>query len=210
MNWIDKLYIINLDQRVDRLEETIKVISQLDIDTGKVERISAIEEKKGALGCSKSHCLALETFIQSGLSYALILEDDFTYFDRTQILNVMNKIHHEQVDFDVIQIAYNNTGLFYATPTKWENLQKVGRAGTTSAYIISQSFAPILLENMKDGVRLLETHIASYGEINYHYCIDVYWCKLQPDSKWYCTVPRLGYQRESYSDIEKRITNYGV
>lgn len=39
--------------------------------------------------------------------------------------------------------------------------------------------------------------------------IDIYWKKLQND-KWYVTNPVLGYQRESYSDIEKRITNYGV
>lgn len=37
---------------------------------------------------------------------------------------------------------------------------------------------------------------------------DQCWKQLQRD-KWYTTKPVLGYQRESYSDIERRVTNYG-
>jgi len=38
--------------------------------------------------------------------------------------------------------------------------------------------------------------------------MDIYWKQLQKTDKWYITNPVLGYQRMSYSDIEKRITDY--
>ena len=40
------------------------------------------------------------------------------------------------------------------------------------------------------------------------YAIDKYWFNLQSIHKWYLIVPLTVTQREDYSDIEKRPTNY--
>ena len=40
------------------------------------------------------------------------------------------------------------------------------------------------------------------------YAIDKYWFKLQKRDKWYLIIPLTVTQREDYSDIEKRPTNY--
>jgi hypothetical protein len=48
------------------------------------------------------------------------------------------------------------------------------------------------------------------GEKKYEYCNDIYWKKLQPTSNWFTLYPKTGLQRESYSDNEYKITNYGV
>ena len=40
------------------------------------------------------------------------------------------------------------------------------------------------------------------------YAIDKYWFKLQELDKWYLIIPLSVTQREDYSDIEKRPTNY--
>jgi hypothetical protein len=40
------------------------------------------------------------------------------------------------------------------------------------------------------------------------YAIDKYWFHLQALHKWYLITPLTVVQREDYSDIEKRPTNY--
>ena len=40
------------------------------------------------------------------------------------------------------------------------------------------------------------------------YAIDKYWFRLQEIDKWYLIIPLTVTQREDYSDIEKRPTNY--
>jgi len=40
------------------------------------------------------------------------------------------------------------------------------------------------------------------------YAIDKYWFQLQQRDKWYLVIPLTVTQREDYSDIEKRATNY--
>ena len=43
-----------------------------------------------------------------------------------------------------------------------------------------------------------------------NYYTDESWKVLQKKDKWYAFSPPIGVQRESYSDIEKVIVNYGV
>ena len=40
------------------------------------------------------------------------------------------------------------------------------------------------------------------------YAIDKFWFNLQAIHKWYLIIPLTVTQREDYSDIEKRPTNY--
>jgi hypothetical protein len=44
---------------------------------------------------------------------------------------------------------------------------------------------------------------------NHHiYAIDQYWTKLQYTDNWFLITPPTVVQRDDYSDIEKRRTNY--
>jgi hypothetical protein len=76
-------------------------------------------------------------------------------------------------------------------------------AQTTSGYVVSRKFAPILLKNYKEGADLL-----SNTKDRFHYSIDMYMKLLQPNNKWLCLSPKIGKQIESYSDIEKCMHNY--
>ena len=42
----------------------------------------------------------------------------------------------------------------------------------------------------------------------YWLSIDKYWFNLQSKDRWYLIIPLTVTQREDYSDIEKRPTNY--
>jgi hypothetical protein len=41
-----------------------------------------------------------------------------------------------------------------------------------------------------------------------NYAIDRYWFSLQQRDNWYLLTPLTVVQREGYSDIEKRVTNF--
>ena len=210
MNYIDRVYYINLDHRTDRRLEIEKVLDDLGCPTEKRERISAFTHPKfGTLGCTKSHMYTLERFIESGLETCLILEDDFIYESVERFNEFVSEVFAAKIDFDLIQLSYNHNGL-QSEETPHKILRKVHKSGTTASMIVHKTFAPKLLANYKEGHELLLDYIQKHGSTIHHLMIDVYWQHLQSQSNWYCFSPRLGYQRESYSDIENKVVNYGV
>jgi GR25 family glycosyltransferase involved in LPS biosynthesis len=210
MDHIDIIYFINLDHRKDRLEQITAVLHDLEVPPEKIHRISAVYEPTfGTLGCAKSHINALEHFIRSGLQTCIVLEDDFVYEDKKRFLESMNYVFEKNVFFDLIMLAYNHKSVEWR-PTHHPILKKVSRVMTISGIMISKEFAPKLLENYKEGHEKLLNHVLKHNKLYRDYIIDVYWQRLQPSSEWFCFSPRLGYQRESYSDIEKVNVKYKV
>ena len=91
--------------------------------------------------------------------------------------------------------------------TKYDFLNKVYIATTTSSYLLSKKFAQTLLNNFIEGEKLLNSHDKNYYGM---YAIDQYWKKLQPNNNWYIFNPILGKQGNSYSDIENKHVIYNV
>jgi hypothetical protein len=106
--------------------------------------------------------------------------------------------------FDVILLSYN---CLASSPSGHPHIEKVKYSQTTSGYCITKQYAPVLLKSFKEALTLALESEKSYGK-NSNYCCDIYWKSLMPIGNWYAYVPRLGYQMQSYSDIEKRHTNY--
>jgi len=104
MNRVDQVYYINLDHRKDRLESICKELAKTTIDPSKIHRISAVHTPGfGALGCTLSHILALEQFIQSGKNTCIIFEDDFQFIQDQAVVNtLMDQVFTMLPDFDVI------------------------------------------------------------------------------------------------------------
>ena len=205
-NNFDLVYYINLNHRTDRLNHITNEIKKTNIDESKVHRIEAVYvEDFGALGCSKSHCIALENFINSPETNqtCVILEDDFEFTQPQNVVNdlIDNVFNNDVKDFDVLMLS-SNIALELTTP-KFNFVTKIINAQTTSGYVVSRKFAPILLKNYKEGADLL-----SQTRDRPKYSIDMYMKLLQPNSKWLCLSPKIGKQMDSYSDIEKCIINY--
>ena len=197
---IDKIYYINLDHRTDRREHIENMLDEVGL-MNISNRIPATFNENGVVGCVSSHINTLELFIESGLDSCLIIEDDLTITNKEKFVDNINSIFTNNVDFDVIQISGNHMMIL---DCEYNFLKRVHDSQTTSGYIISKEFAPILLSNFKESLSL----ILQYGK-RHEYCLDIYWKHLQPISKWYCFRNSLGIQMESYSDIEKRVTSYG-
>ena len=197
MNNFDIVFYINLEHRKDRYDQINSELAKTNIDTEKINRIEGIYyDTFGILGCGKSHILALESFIKSGKDTCILLEDDFEFIiPQEEINTLINRFFNSNISFDVLRLASNT---LCEIATEHDFLTKIIDTQTLSGYCVSKQFAPILLENFKEGARLLEQH----GKSTPPYCIDIYMKKLQPISNWFSIHPKIGRQRASYSDIE--------
>jgi GR25 family glycosyltransferase involved in LPS biosynthesis len=204
LNNFDIVYYINLEHRKDRYIHINNELSKTNIDPNKINRIDAIYNiNKGCLGCSKSHILALEAFINTSdeIQNCIILEDDFIFTEQQDNINNLINLFFENVEtFDVLMLSSNT---FNETKTNLPFITKINDAQTLSGYCVSKKFAPILLDNYRSGVEKLE----NIGTNNL-YCVDMYIKILQPQSLWYCLNPKIGKQIMSYSDNEKMVVYY--
>jgi GR25 family glycosyltransferase involved in LPS biosynthesis len=209
MNQIDCIYYINLDHRTDRKEQFLKEMDKLGVPDSKVVRIEAIRtEGFGILGCGLSHKKALTTFLESNHKHCIIFEDDFTFtLDMNYARFLLRQVFEKSILFDIVMLAGN---IIDERVTDHDFIRKVLDGQTASAYLITREFAPKLVELLTESTKLLDDWHKKTGERKHEYCNDIYWKKLQPESNWYRLFPKLGIQRESYSDNETMITNYRV
>ena len=206
MNHIDAIFYINLESRPDRRDHFLNEIRYLTTDVSKVHRIDAIYEKQGAIGCTRSHIKALETFLANpSWKTCLIFEDDFTWKNQDLAANeaALQAFFTEFPDFDCVNLGVSCYNLRY-TDTSNPRVKHAISVQTASGYAVTRAFAPILLQNFKESLeKLIESNIPEL------YCHDQYWKKLQPISHWYLFLPALGCQYANYSDINLRVEDYG-
>ena len=201
LDFLDQIYYINLEHRKDRKESILNEIKLIDPDLKKTTRIEAVKHTVGEIGVGKSHLLALKDAQKNNYGIVLILEDDFVFSKDIQTVNyIYEKLLDVDKEYNIFFLSRNLKG----GKRKNHNIIEVYNAQTTSGYIIQKHFFSDLSENFNYAVNKLEN-----GGSTKIFAIDQYWKKLQgKDSKIYTGNIKLGYQKESYSDIEKRITNY--
>ena len=197
MENIDVIFYINLEQRKDRDDHFKEEIQKLCRDTSKIRRVDAVYNDNGALGCTYSHINAIKEFeMNASWNTCIIFEDDFTFSEDDIDINnyKLSVFLTENKNWDIISLSYNPL-CFITEDTDMECIKKVLNTQTSSGYCLNKSFALTLKNNFIEGI---------LG----NYALDVYWKRLQPISNWFATVPAMGYQYESYSDIEHRVTLY--
>ena len=201
-NYFDVIYYINLDKRTDRKKSILNELQKMDINMKRVKRIPGIIDKFGALGCSKSHLLCLMDCKKNNYNNCLILEDDFIFkHNKKKTFDILNNFLNGNISWDLL--------MFSSFVRKWEHTQypfliKIHEGQTTSGYCVNNNFLNKLINNFTESIKQLEKHNLPICK----FCLDQYWKRLQKNSKWYILNPRIGYQKEDYSDIEKKIVNY--
>jgi GR25 family glycosyltransferase involved in LPS biosynthesis len=117
------VFVINLENRRDRWEHVEKELRRLQLSAARIDAVSVPSNteyftKPNVAACWESHKKALRTFLDSGDSFALILEDDFKfnsqYWDRN-ITELLDK----KIDF--LQIGFLYTSLREFAYIKMEN-----------------------------------------------------------------------------------------
>lgn len=190
--FIEKVVYINLLHRTDRKAQ-IELELQRYFPSEKIARFNAIKHNHGGIGCSMSHIAVLEMAIKNDWKNCLILEDDAMWSNFSTSYPLLEKLTKNQFDVITLGIAH----------AKYTAEFKLLSGQTATAYFVQQSYYKTLLGNFKEGLeQFLKTK-------NYPtYALDQYWKKLQAKDNWYCIIPSLIVQKPSFSDIEKRDTNY--
>lgn len=195
---IKHAFYINLASRPDRKQH---VESQLNTIGINAERFNAIKLPNGALGCSMSHLKCLEIAKQQGWSHLLIVEDDIKFLNPELFKTQLNKFLCNRKSWDVVLIGGNNVPPYIKID---DTCVKVSSCQTTTGYLVNRHYFDVLIENFRSGIKLL----LQFPEQHALYAIDKYWFQLQKRDKWFLIIPLTVTQREDYSDIEKRPTNY--
>ena len=198
--YIDKIFYINLDKRTDRRIQIEAELERMDLSG---ERFEAIYNSRGALGCTLSHLEVIKIAKQRVYNNILILEDDFEFLlTKEEFKKIMTEFFESSLSYDIVMLAYNGR-----SDPSFNNgiVSRVKNAGTTAGYIVHNKLYDKLIENY-------ETSYTNLLKTNYYndWAIDKYWYYLLKDREWYLFNNRIGKQRESFSDIEKKVVNYGV
>ena len=196
---IKHAFYINLASRPDRKEHVEKQLKTIGIEN--FERFNAIKLANGAIGCSMSHLKCLEIAKQSGWSHLLIVEDDIKFLDPQLFKNQFNSFLSRHKSWDVVLIGGNNVPPYKKID---DTCIRVSHCQTTTGYIVKNTYYDTLIDNIKTGIEKLMKNPTNA----FSYAIDKYWIQLQKRDIWYLLAPIIAIQREDYSDIEQRTTNY--
>lgn len=193
-----KVLYINLESRRDRREEFEAECARIGIQP---ERFPAIVHPKGpSLGCSASHLQVLKLARERGLPSVLVFEDDFTFLvSKEEFQCVLDSL---PTDYDVVMLGY-------ALLRGEEYTASFGRtleAQAGSGYIVHQKAYDALISRWEQSMTEFEAHPA----LHWLYMNDQSWKSLQPTLRWYHTLPRVGKQRASWSDLGQTMADYNI
>lgn len=180
---------INLDKRVDRKEKIEKEL--IEFGFIKPNRISAIENEIGLIGCSLSHIKCLEEAKKNNWSHVLIMEDDIYFVNKERCKNLIEK--YIDYDYDVLFLGAWIRDNKYSKID--DNLIKIKNAYTSHSYIVKSHYYDKLIQNLREGIELKKNN-----PNDEQYNIDNYWGKLQNSDNWFCLRPIMCSQYNDYSN----------
>ena len=192
---------INLTSRPDR---KIHIESQLRGVGLNPIRFNAIKLKNGRVGCSMSHLKCLQLAKNNNWPYVMICEDDLLILNNETFVNHINTFfskHGDDNKWNVLLLAGNNVPPYRKID---DTCIQVSHCQTTTGYIVKRDYYDILIDNIRAGIE----HLLNMPDQHIIYAIDKFWIKLQKQHTWYMLAPIVAVQREDYSDIEERKTNY--
>jgi len=190
---------INLHERTDRKEHVEKELEKMNIQG---ERVEAIRNDVGAIGCSLSHIKCLEIAKERDYDHVFICEDDISFQDRELFKGNLNKFYkNNQINWDVLVVGGNTVPPYHQS---YDYCIRILNSQTTTGYVLKRNMYDIFIRNFKESVEKLIREPTKTKL----YSLDIYWKKMQPQYFWYMIIPPTVFQYESYSDIEKRVVNY--
>ena len=194
---IDIIYILNLEERVDRYYETLLSLASVGAPLHRVHHYKA---KKDGLppyvGATKNHVDVVEHFCKSGKKHCLILEDDIQFIDKPSVRSAIQRLFSAPRDYNICFLSLSKFG---RREPHDELLGKTFQACTTSsAYILQSSTAQNVCSVLSDGLqKMIET-----GD-HHTFCVDRYWSCL-PNLMYF--RKKLAFQRPSYSNLTRGVS----
>jgi hypothetical protein len=194
---VDVIYILNLEQRVDRYMETLSSLARVAAPLHKIHHYKA--QTGGPLspytGATKNHVDVMQHFENNpGLKTCLIVEDDIVFTDD------VGRVQSSIAEF--FRRPYEYTMCFlslarFETRVPHDDLLSISKqpCTTSSAYFLHKPTSAEVLRVAREGLDIM----ISTGGQNSDACIDRYWCFHLPMIHFF--KDKLAYQRPSYSNL---------
>ena len=190
---------INLDKRTDRREQ---IEQQLNMYGLSYERLSAIYNSFGIVGCTRSHLAALRLAKESGYKRVWIMEDDFEFLvSRDEMESTLQMLCSGDIKFDVCMFAYN--ALQRKEIEGSDCFFQIYEAETASSYVVEAHYYDKLIQLYEQTIPLLEK-----TRRHWDYANDQSWKILQSSDHWIATKQRMGKQRHGFSDNAQEYMSY--
>ena len=193
--FVDKIYCINLDKRLDRWERCKNIFQLNNIE---VERFSAVDGlnldltgKKllpGEIGVIRSNFEIIKKAKENNYKNVLIFEDDVELCEDFN-LKFNDYIKQIPTDWSFIYLGGNHVG-GYSHVT--DNVAKTNYSFAIHAIIINQNIYDHILQILPEEKEQ----------------VDVTYAKLQRIFPSYVFRPHLAWQRKDFSDIQGGIMDY--
>ena len=214
-DFFDKIFLINLERRVDRLEEFKVEANKIGFE---FEVFAAVDGKKidenfiyngekikinsnpyysngfdnyarSQLGCFLSHLGVLKLAKERGYKNFLVLEDDcrFTNNFQEKFGEFCSRFHK---DWDMIYFS----GSLIETTDYFSTYRKLISCHTTHSYAVNSL-------NLSRLIEFTETNITVMP-------IDSNYTQIQSKLECYITFPFLTYQTKGFSDIQNKDVDY--
>lgn len=203
----EKIIVISLVKRQDRREQIAKELQSVGVQTFDI--LDAVETQCSPLGCTLSHMLAIQKCKDVRARTCLVLEDDFTFIqDPDSATRNVDAFFAAlpSTDWDVISLA---SSVIAAQNTSHASFLKVINAQTTSGYAVNRHYYDEIISTYLSSAWLLNESKCDVHSKNL-FAVDMFMKHKQPFGNWYVMEPRLGKQRQGFSDIEKVVTDYNV
>ncbi len=211
-DFVDHTFLINLNERTDRLETVTKELNKNNI---KFERFSAIKPIRSEIpgkqynhmtiggankeqyvistcGVKQSHIEIIKIAKDRKYEKILILEDDVVFAENFE--SVFNLVVPDlnKLDWEMLFFGVNHVKPWIPCT---QNLGKIVRAYAIHAYIIRQELYDKLIVNT----------VNSGKEIDVYYADDIF-----PHHNCYCVRPTIVWQKAGFSDILQGYRDYKV
>lgn len=214
--WGFRGYVINLDEREDRWNQTQKELDSVKWGSDQtIERFSATKASPGWLGCTKSHLAVLEAHMSGphATEFCLVLEDDIQFLDSDKMSTGACRealaAAREHVD-TVVLLSATHQKLFPQAKPGPGGLVVPMQSQSGAAYLVAPTYVPVLARYWR--WRLDKITAKTAPEIlpflaPYHINDVTWWLLMQRDG-WWSLPTSLVTQRPGYSDIEETHTDY--
>jgi len=206
INYFERVYIVNLPERVDRRREIEHELQRigLSVDGQHIRYFRAIRPESaglfpslGARGCFMSHLEILREAKRDGLDNILVMEDDLTMDPRLGLEQPEMLTRLQNGSWDILYLGHVES-----TPDAIERpalrISQIPMA-TTHFYALNRQGIATLLEHLEACLTRLPGHpMGSPMHVDGAYSL---LRSLQPGILTLMAVPSLGGQRSSRSDI---------
>jgi GR25 family glycosyltransferase involved in LPS biosynthesis len=202
----DGLLYINLEIRKDRRKEMEEELKKLSLASHMQFRIEAIfDECNGTKACVASHIKALNFALEKNWNNVLVLEDDCMFLTDWPGIEsyVQNFRKHFKQDWDVFFLGANPRSM---QATDHPDYHRTLFALNSHAYLVNGPYIRKLRDHFITTFEAIKEDLFFVSSLDK--ALDRKWVDLQLADRWYIGRKPIAKQRDSYSDIEKRMKSH--